>query len=159
PGSRPPQPCPSVWPLNAHPPSAERCPAVVVDGPAGVVGDLPGVAVGVDEHARVAAPGGLGAGAGDAGAGRPGLGEHGVDLGGGADGVGQRHAAPAAAAPDAAVAGAPLAAPPPPPRPSSPPLSVASFWRPHSARMHAGVWKKATWSDSSSTPPSRCQPS
>ena len=39
------------------------------------------------------------------------------------------------------------------------PLSWASFPRSHSARMHPGVWKKATWSVSSSTPPSRCQPS
>jgi hypothetical protein len=55
--------------------------AVLVDGPGGIVRDLPGMAVGVDEDTRVAAPDCPGAGAGDGGARLPGLGEHGVDLG------------------------------------------------------------------------------
>ena len=103
------------------------------------MGNLPGMAVGVDEDARVAAPERRGAGAGDRGARLAGLGEDGIDLLGGADVVGERHAAPAAAVGDTRC------------RRRACPVPQGDD--------EAGAWKKATWSVSSSTPPSRCQPS
>ena len=50
--------------------------AVLCDRPAGVVRHLPRVTVGIDEHAGVTAPEGLGAAPADGGAGRIGLGDH-----------------------------------------------------------------------------------
>src|SRR5215212_4439853 len=85
--------------------SVEGCPAVVMDGPAGVVGNLPGVAVGIDEDARVPAPEGGRPRTGDGGPREPGLGEHRVNLLGRANVVGERHPAPAAGVGDAAVPG------------------------------------------------------
>src|SRR5581483_2034503 len=89
-------------------PSASACWSeadrpVLVQRPVRVVRDLPGVAVGVDEDARVPAPEGLCAVARDR---RPSglrLGDHGVDLGRGADVVGERDPAPAAVVLDSAV--------------------------------------------------------
>ena len=76
-----------------------------------VVGDLPRMAVGVDEDAGVAAPERLGAVAWDRGARRLGLGDDRIDLGGRADVVRQRDAAPAARVLDAAVLRQLIAAP------------------------------------------------
>src|SRR5262249_38099862 len=68
-----------------------------------VVRDLPGVAFGIGERTRVAAPEGRRARAGDGRAGRIGLPEDCVHLGGRADVVRQRDPAPAAPVLDAAV--------------------------------------------------------
>src|SRR5919108_1412365 len=95
-------PCPLRHPLE--PAGSLECrPAVVVHGPARVVRHLPGVAVGVDEDSRVAAPKRRGAGAGDGRARLTSFGEHGVDFRGRADVVRQRYPSPAPPILDAAV--------------------------------------------------------
>ena len=76
-----------------------------------VVGDLPGMALGIDEDRRIAAPERLAGLARDLRAGRAGLLDHLVDLGGRAGVVGERDPAPAAAVGDSAVVGEPLTVP------------------------------------------------
>ena len=76
--------------------SAEAHRPVLGQRPAGVVGDLPRVAVGIAEDARVPAPERLAAGTRDRAAGGPRALEHRVDLAGRADEMRERHAAPAA---------------------------------------------------------------
>src|SRR5262245_26615702 len=81
----------------------ERQVAVLREAPERVVGDLPGVAVGIDDDAVVAAPERLGAGPGNPPAGLLGECEERIDGCGRGHVVGERHAAPAAAVGDLAV--------------------------------------------------------
>ena len=67
--------------------------------------DLPWMTVGIDEHARVAAPEGPGSGTRDRRPGGPSLIQDGIDLFGGLDVVGKGDAAPTAAILHAAVGG------------------------------------------------------
>src|SRR5262245_30616132 len=87
------------------PASGQPDAAVGVDPPVRVVGDLPGVAIGVEEDRAVAAPEGLGRLATDRRAGGAGLLDRGVDRIRRADVERQRDAAPAATILDAAVLG------------------------------------------------------
>src|SRR5689334_20096632 len=89
----------------------ELHPAVLGDRPVRVVGDLPGMAVGVEEDGAVAAPERLGWLAPDPRSGSPGLRRDLVDLLAGADVDGEGDAAPSGAVLDAAVLGQPLAVP------------------------------------------------
>ena len=75
------------------------------------MGDLPRMAIQVDEHAGVAAPEGLGARSRDRRAGPFGLLEDGIHLRGRADVVGERDAAPSARIVDRAVLRERVAAP------------------------------------------------
>src|SRR5436190_2961665 len=97
-----------VWPAPrwlAVGRSALRQPdrAVLAECPERVVRDLPGMPVGIDEQARVAAPEGRGAGSRDPCARCAGLVQERVHVRGRADVVGERHPAPTAAVDDGTV--------------------------------------------------------
>src|ERR1700730_16960648 len=84
---------------------------VLSDDPVRVVGYLPGIAVGIDEHARVATPERLPGLAGDRSAGGPRLGDDRVDLVGRTRVVRESHTAIPAPPHHTAVLGEPVAVP------------------------------------------------
>ena len=100
--------CPVRW---ASPSVPEAHPALVVEVPSRVVGDLPGMAVGVDEDARVAAPERRPRFPADRRPRGAGLGDDGVDLGWPPGVVGQGHAAPTPGVLHGGVLGEPGAVP------------------------------------------------
>jgi hypothetical protein len=100
-----PEPAQPIQAATIYRPSVERCSAVLVHGPTGIVCHLPRVAVGIDEDARIPAPERCRSRAGD---GAPAAARASARLAAllrAADAVGERHAARAAAVRDPAVPG------------------------------------------------------